>query len=213
MSCRRKTHDYLISLILMWTPLSDLSTTLGVIFGLKAGSSISSYLFSVMAVTTFSSFMAKLWPMQFLCMNGTNTSNRIREDKSEHFINLLKMVLKVDLSKTPHLTFNVDDLRTNLGPAENGRNAYADLLATFSGRKRSGSKTCTNAGQTHQPQIDAAQPRAVGLSGSLTLGHTRCKVFRQGNKWTYVRLFPNFRIPVNSIHICSNMRTYKVKYF
>lgn len=56
----QKVNCYSICLILMWTPLSDLSTNLGVIFGFAAGSSISSYLFSVRAVTTFSSFMAKL---------------------------------------------------------------------------------------------------------------------------------------------------------
>lgn len=33
----------------------------------------------------------------------------------------------------------------------------------------------------------------------------------QGNRLTYVRVFPDVRIPVNSVHICSNIRTYTSK--
>lgn len=47
-------------LILMWTPLIERSISLGINLGFKVGSSISSYFFNVRAVTTFSSFMAKV---------------------------------------------------------------------------------------------------------------------------------------------------------
>lgn len=141
----------------MWTPVSDLSTNLGVIIGLTAGSSISSYLLSVRAIATFSSFMAKLWPMQFLCMNGTKSSNRIRMNKSQHYWKwCLKLTFYMNLVRK-HLYVHLIRFIwwvTNLGPAEKGKNAYTDLLETLSGRKRSGSKTCTNARQTHKPQCN-----------------------------------------------------------
>lgn len=101
---------------------------------------------------------------------------------------------------------------TNLGPAENGKNAYTDLLETFSGRKRRGSKTCANLISTHQPQCNAGQPWSVSLSVSRFHFHTwDAKPFV--NKLTHVRVFPNFRIPVKSIHIYSNIRTYKLNYY
>lgn len=56
----------LTGLIFRWIPLSERSTSLGIIFGFFIGSSVSWYRLSVCATTTFSSFMAKFCPMQFL---------------------------------------------------------------------------------------------------------------------------------------------------
>lgn len=43
----------------------------------------------------------------------------------------------------------------------------------------------------------------------VLLWHIRCTAYWQGIGLTYVRVFPNFRISVNSIHIYSNKSTYK----
>lgn len=77
----------------MCTPVRDLSTNLGAILGLRVGTWISSNLFSVRAVTTFSSFMAKLWPTQFLCASVTKISTLLRGNHCEKWMLSLKMLL------------------------------------------------------------------------------------------------------------------------
>lgn len=57
---------FLMDLSLMWTPVTERSTTLAISLGLKLGSGTSSYLFRVKAVDTFISLRAKFLPMQFL---------------------------------------------------------------------------------------------------------------------------------------------------
>lgn len=107
-------------LILMWMPLRERRISRGINLGFKAGSSISWYFLSVRAVTTLISFMAKVWPMQFL-----------------------RRKVHVTVSATWRWKVACCWKGSEyLGPAENGTNACGDLLEMFSGRKRSGSKTC-----------------------------------------------------------------------
>lgn len=81
------------ALIFMWMPLSERSTSRGMILGFLVGSSISWYLLRVEATTTFSSFMAKFWPMQFLQgWEYTHLWNKIQLELKKnhnliHFIN------------------------------------------------------------------------------------------------------------------------------
>lgn len=73
-------------LILMWMPLEEWSVILWISLGFWVGSSIRWYLLSVRAVITFSTFMAKFCPMQFLREENSKSVLSIKNTRGQQHV-------------------------------------------------------------------------------------------------------------------------------